>query len=109
MMADGLRAGFCPLWREHALRHACWPLIPGFAGLPGVNFVVHLNYGVEPFLYSADWTYALALFVALNLSEMAKRRWFSPALLALVALLFVNQMWFIYVLIGVVRPFLAGN
>jgi hypothetical protein len=75
----------------------------------GFNFVVHLNYGAEPFLYSADWTYALVLFVAINLSGMAKRRWFFPLLLALVVMLFINQMWFMYLLTGVIRPFLAGN
>ncbi|MFZ5821284.1 MAG: hypothetical protein ACOYYJ_15415 [Chloroflexota bacterium] len=73
------------------------------------NFALHLNYGVEPFLYSADWTYALTLFVALNLGAMANHRWFSPALLALLAAVFVNQVWFVYLLAGVVGPFLAGN
>ncbi|GAB4504959.1 MAG: hypothetical protein Fur0043_19540 [Anaerolineales bacterium] len=73
------------------------------------NFVLHLNYGVEPFLYSADWTYALALFAAVNLGAMATSRWFPGALLALVMTIFVNQMWFVYLLAGVVRPFLAGN
>jgi len=78
-------------------------------GCLAFNFVLHLNYGVEPFLYSADWTYALVLFVTLNLGAMAKYRWFSPALLALLATVFVNQVWFVYWLAGVVRPFLAGN
>lgn len=40
---------------------------------------------------------------------MAKHRWFPPALLALLAAVFVNQMWFVYLLAGVVRPFLTGN
>lgn len=72
------------------------------------NFVLHLNYGVEPFLYSADWTYALVLFVAINLSEMMQSRWFPPALLALSLAALVNQMWFVYLIARIVQPFLAS-
>lgn len=73
------------------------------------NFLLHLNYGVEPFLYSANWTYALVLFVAINLSRIQPQNGLSGALLALTMTTFLNQMWFVYLLAGVVRPFLAGN
>ncbi len=54
-------------------------------------------------------TYALVLFVAINLSRLQPQNGLSGALLALTMTIFLNQMWFVYLLAGVVRPFLAGN
>jgi hypothetical protein len=39
------------------------------------NFLLHLGYGAEPFLYSADWTYALVLFIAINLQDLTHKAW----------------------------------
>jgi hypothetical protein len=60
------------------------------------NFLLHIGYGIEPFLYSADWTYALVLFVGVSLSEFAERAWFKTALFGLVAVMLVNNLWLAY-------------
>jgi hypothetical protein len=70
------------------------------------NFLLHIGYGIEPFLYSADWTYALVLFVALSLTGFAERAWFNFSLLAIVMIIFVNNLWMIYFLARTVSEFL---
>jgi hypothetical protein len=62
------------------------------------NFVLHMGYGAEPFLYSAGWTYALILFTAINLTSLAERSWFKLMLVLLVSAVFVNNMWFLYLI-----------
>ncbi len=70
------------------------------------NFVLHIGYGVEPFLYSADWTYALILFTAFSLTGFAERTWFKIGLLGVVAAIFLNNIWVIYLLARRVGEFL---
>jgi hypothetical protein len=60
------------------------------------NFVLHMGYGAEPFLYSAGWTYSLVLFTAINLTSLAERSWFKLILLLLVSSVLVNNLWFLY-------------
>ena len=55
------------------------------------SFVLHMRYGRDVFLYSANWTYAITLFLALAWRELSGRRWFQVSLLAFVALLMVNN------------------
>nr|BAL54001.1 hypothetical protein HGMM_F11H08C11 [uncultured Chloroflexota bacterium] len=71
------------------------------------NFVLHLNYGYEPFLYAADWTYALLLFVALSLEDLADRRWFYGFLLAFLILLMINNTEFVLMLMKGFQPFIS--
>lgn len=59
------------------------------------NFILHLNYGYEPFLYSPDWTYALVLFVALSLAPFANIRVFHAALAVFLILVAYNQFQFL--------------
>ncbi len=70
------------------------------------NFLLHIGYGTEPFLYSADWTYALILFAAISLGELVKRQWFSPVLFVFTTVLFINNLWFIYLLARKASEFL---
>jgi hypothetical protein len=58
------------------------------------NFVLHLNYGYEPFLYSPDWAYALIFFVALSLVPLANNRLFQGGTLFFLILLAYNQFLF---------------
>lgn len=60
------------------------------------NFVLHISYGSELFLYSADWTYALILFTAINLTDFSRRKWFRFMLVALVLSVLINNLWFLY-------------
>ncbi len=71
------------------------------------NFLLHIGYGIEPFLYSAGWTYALILFAAIALKELAKYTWFNFTLIVLVASVFVNNLWVLYLIARRVSEFLV--
>jgi len=58
------------------------------------NFVLHLNYGDEPFLYSPDWTYALIFFISLGLGRFATNRFFQGILFVFLLFLAYNQWQF---------------
>ncbi|CAG0974269.1 hypothetical protein ANAEL_01352 [Anaerolineales bacterium] len=55
------------------------------------NFILHLRYGKDIFLYSTNWTYALVLFLGLAWRELADKRWFQIILLVFLALLLANN------------------
>jgi hypothetical protein len=69
------------------------------------NFVLHISYGFEPFLYSPDWAYALIFFVALGLAPLAKNRFFQAGMLAFLVLLAYNQIQFIQFMLATIAPF----
>jgi len=71
------------------------------------NFLLHVGYGIEPFLYSADWTYALILFTAIALGDLAKFSWFKLALFFSVMAIFMNNLWFLYLISRQVSEFLV--
>lgn len=71
------------------------------------NFLLHLGYGVEPFLYSADWTYALILFIAINLQDLTHKAWGGNFLMALILAIFFNNLWFLYLIARRVGEFLV--
>jgi len=54
-------------------------------------FALHLQYGKDAFLYAANWTYAITLFLALAWHDLAGNRWFQALLLTFVLLLLVNN------------------
>jgi hypothetical protein len=70
------------------------------------NFALQLNYGYEPFLYSADWAYALVFFVAFGLAPYAKYHWFQYGMLLFLALLAYNQFQFFAFIFQQVSPFI---
>lgn len=63
------------------------------------NFVIHVNYGQELFLYSPDWNYALILFAAFGLAPFAKNRFLQAGMLIFLTLLVYNQWQFMNVVI----------
>ena len=69
------------------------------------NFVLHLGYGWEPFLYSPDWAYALIFFVAVSLAPLAKNRLFQGAMLVFLILLAYNQIQFFQFIFETLEPF----
>ncbi|MDD2921088.1 MAG: hypothetical protein PHQ36_02285, partial [Anaerolineales bacterium] len=71
------------------------------------NFILHINYGYEPFLYSPDWTYALIFFVALALAPLAKNRLFQAALFIFLILLAYNQFQFFKFIFETIAPFVG--
>ncbi|MBI5964132.1 MAG: hypothetical protein HY863_11695 [Chloroflexi bacterium] len=60
------------------------------------NFILHAGYGFEPFLYTADWTYALILIIAIILQNAAKRTWFIVMWLFFVLSILLNNIWLLY-------------
>ncbi len=70
------------------------------------NFLLHLNYGYEPFLYSPDWAYALVLFVALSLGGYSSNRLLQALLSAFLILLVINQWQFFEFVFETITPYL---
>lgn len=54
-------------------------------------FALHLRYGKDVFLYSANWTYAILLFLALAWQEFSRKRWFQLSLLGFIGLMLANN------------------
>jgi hypothetical protein len=83
------------------------PLMLGLLGTLAFNFLMHLIYGTELFLYTSYWMYALVFFVALALSEFAEKKWFEVAITIFVLVLMVNNFWFIFIILRGLAPFYA--
>jgi hypothetical protein len=64
------------------------------------NFVLHLRYGKDIFLYSANWTYAIILFLSLAWKNLSNKRWFQIVLLVFLALLLVNNSRLIFTMLS---------
>jgi hypothetical protein len=69
------------------------------------NFLLHLTYGFESFLYSPDWAYALIFFVGLSLGPLAKNRLFQTGMLIFLVLLAYNQIHFFQFVLATIAPF----
>jgi hypothetical protein len=84
------------------------PLMLGLLASLAFNYLLHMNYGTELFLYSPFWTYLLVFFMALAFAELAGHRWFEVVLAVFIILLMVNNAWFINVILRGLNPYLAG-
>jgi hypothetical protein len=62
------------------------------------NFILHVGYGFEPFLYTPDWTYAIVVMITVVLQNAAKRIWFIVMLLSLLMSILLNNMWLLYLI-----------
>jgi hypothetical protein len=100
-----LAAGVFFLWNLIRTRKLELPFT--FALCVLFNFLLHLNYGYEPFLYSPDWAYALILFVGLSLAPLAKNRFFQGVLLLFLLALAYNQFEFFQFVFKTVAPFIG--
>jgi hypothetical protein len=63
-------------------------------------FFIHMQYGKDVFLYSANWTYAIILFLALAWQELANKKWFQIVLLVFLTLLLVNNSRLIFTMLS---------
>lgn len=90
--------GFFLFLKNFSLNSSTTHLALAMLGCLSFNYFLHIGYGVEPFLYSPDWTYALVLFTAINLIPLAAQNWFKFTLFALVISIFINNLWFLYLL-----------
>ncbi len=84
------------------------PLMLGLLASVAFNYLLHMNYGTELFLYSPYWTYLLVFFVALAYAELAGRRWFETVLTVFVLMLIINNAWFILVILRGLNPYFAA-
>lgn len=80
-------------------------LVLGALGCLAFNFIFHAVYGFEPFLYAADWNFALIAFVALGSRPFAAKIWFQAGLLLLIGLLTLNNLSFVYQVLNGISPF----
>jgi hypothetical protein len=85
------------------------PLMLGLLGSLAFNFILHMNYGTELFLYTPFWTYALVFFVALAFAEFAGKKWFESVLAIFVVVFMLNNFWFIFVILRGLAPFYAAT
>ena len=80
----------------------------GLLGTLAFNFLMHLFYGTELFLYTSYWMYALVFFIALALSEFAYKKWFEYTLTIFLLVLMTNNFWFIITILRALAPFYAA-
>ncbi len=85
------------------------PLMLGLLGCLAFNYILHMNYGAEFFLYTAYWTYLLVFFAALAFAGLAGRRWFGSLLTVFVWMLMINNARFIFVLLSGLAPYFAAS
>lgn len=81
------------------------PLMLGLLGALGFNFIMHLFYGTELFLYTPYWMYALIFFIALSLSEFAEKTWFQIGLSLIIFVIAMNNLNFIFSILKAIAPF----
>jgi hypothetical protein len=84
------------------------PLMWGLLGVLGFNFLMHLFYGTELFLYTSYWVYAFVLFVALAYSSLAEKTWLQWALAIILLTLMINNFAFIFSIFQSLAPFYAS-
>ncbi len=72
------------------------------------NFLLHINYGFDTFLYTPDWTYALVLFVGLSLLDFKDRPWLHWTLAALLFFLVLSNGVFLLTLTRILQPYLVA-
>lgn len=68
------------------------------------NFIFYLSYGMDVFLYSPNWVYALILLLSLSWQEIAHKPWFQTVLLIFVILLFINNFQLIDTMLSTSAP-----
>jgi len=72
------------------------------------NFILHMNYGDDPILYSPDWTYALIFFFGISYEGLANRKWFQATLLVFLAGMLINNLDLFRKMLDAISPF-AGQ
>jgi hypothetical protein len=84
------------------------PLMLGLLASVAFNYLLHMNYGTELFLYSTFWTYLLVFFVGLALVDFAGRRWFEVVLAIFVLMMMVNNGLFVLGILRGFNPYLSA-
>lgn len=103
-----LLAGAFGMFVKNARTSPHTPLILGLLGAIGFNFLMHLFYGTELFLYTPYWVYAFVLFIALAFSSVAENTSFQWGLAVIVLTLMVNNFSFMFNIWHALAPFYAA-
>ena len=69
------------------------------------NFVLHMNYGDDPMLYSPNWTYALLFFFGLSFEKFANKKWMQIGLLIFLTALLINNVDLFRKMLDAILPF----
>jgi len=69
------------------------------------NFVLHMNYGDDPMLYSPDWTYAVVFFFGIAYEDIASKKWFQIILLIFLTGLAINNLDLFRKILDAISPF----
>lgn len=85
------------------------PLIYGLLGGIAFNFILHMNYGTELFLYTPNWTFLLVFFVALALKDLATKNWFQMGMTIFLIMIFINNVRFLSIILRGLAPYLGGG
>jgi len=85
------------------------PMMLGLLGTLTFNFLLHMVYGTELFLYTPYWIYALVFFIALALAEFTGLKWFESMLAIIVLVLMANNFWFIFTILRGLAPFYVSS
>jgi len=71
------------------------------------NFVLHMNYGDDPILYSPDWTYAVVFFFGISYESFANRKSFQATLFVFLVCLLVNNVNLFQKMLDAISPFVG--
>lgn len=104
----GLLAGAFAMFVKNIRTSKHAPLLLGLLGIMGFNFLMHLFYGTELFLYTSYWVYAFVFFIALALSDFSENTWFQWALTIFLFVLMINNFNFIQTIFSALAPFYAA-
>ncbi|MBI5352449.1 MAG: hypothetical protein HZB50_07420 [Chloroflexi bacterium] len=69
------------------------------------NFILHMNYGDDPILYSPDWTYALIFFFGISYEGLANKKWFQAIILIFLTGLLINNLDLFHKMLEAILPF----
>lgn len=64
------------------------------------NLFLHIFYGEDPFLYSANWAYALILFTALSIGKFFQNIFVKILLIMFLIMVLINNLFFLHNLIS---------
>jgi hypothetical protein len=71
------------------------------------NFVLHMNYGDDPMLYSPNWTYALVFFFGISFEKFADKKWIQIVLLIFLMALLFNNIELFHKMLDAILPILG--
>lgn len=77
------------------------PIILALMGCASFNFLLHLFYGDDLFLYSAHWTFLILAFLAVTLKQYAENRIFILTLIIILCMNVANSFCFFHDLVQI--------